>query len=185
MRLSALALSFALVAPAYAGPVADAGGEAERLAREGKAREAVEALDRARDDILRAAPLQFARLLFVAAEPQGYGVYEPRAGATFKPGETMYVYGEPFAFGHARQGDQRRIEFDVSLSVVSPSGETTVKPQSGKLALASRAENREFMVSLSYEPKGLPAGDYVLQIDVRDAATGKSTVAKLPFKVAG
>ncbi|MBP0657322.1 hypothetical protein J8J20_25970, partial [Mycobacterium tuberculosis] len=63
-------------------------------------------------------------------------------------------------------------------------GAPAIAPQSGKLALQSRAENKEYMLALVYEPKGLPAGDYVLQADLRDVNSGKTTTLRLPFRVA-
>jgi hypothetical protein len=184
-RAAALALALlATPAMAFAGTIADAGKDAEKLNTIGKPREAFDMLSRARDQIWKTAPLSFDRALFVAAEPQGYGVYDARPGNVFKAGETMYVYAEPFGFGYGSQGDLRRIQFEVSISVTTPAGETAVAPQSGKLELSSRVENKEYMVSLAYEPKGLQPGDYVLQIDARDPNTGKTAIIRLPFKVA-
>lgn len=183
MRRAALILAL-LASPAFAGTIADAGKDAEKLNTIGKPREAYEMLSKAREQIWKSAPLSFDRALFVTAEPQGYGVYDPRASSTFKAGETMFVYAEPFGYSAATQGDLRRIQFEVSISVTAPSGDIAVAPQSGKLELASRALNREYMISLSYEPKGLKAGDYVLQVDVRDPNSGKTATLRLPFKVA-
>lgn len=172
-----------LAAPALAGPIADAARDAEKLQTLGKSDEAAAALDKARDRLWRDAPLTVKRPQFVAEAPQGFGVYEPRKGASFKPGEPLYVYGEVTGYGYGRQGDVARIEFEVSLSVALASGGTAIAPQSGKLALASRAENKEYMLALVYEPKGLPSGDYVLQADLRDVNSGKTTTIRLPFRI--
>lgn len=183
-RAARLAALLALLAgPALAGPIADAGRDAEALAAQGRAEEAAAALDRARDGLWRAAPLSVKRLQFVAAEPQGFGVYEPRQGAGFKPGEALYVYGELAGYGYGRDGDLYRIEFTVTLSVTGAGGAVAIAPQSGKLALASRAENREYMLALVYEPKGLPAGDYVLQAELRDVNSPKTATIRLPFRI--
>jgi hypothetical protein len=187
MRRAILPFALALAlagGPSLAGTIADAGKDAEKLNTIGKPRDAYDRLTKAREQIWKTAPLSFDRALFVAAEPQGYGVYDVRSGNVFKAGETMYVYAEPFGYGFAQQGDIRRIQFEVSISVTLPSGDVAVAPQSGKLELASRAENKEYMISMSYEPKGLKAGDYVLQLDVRDVNTGKTATIRLPFKVA-
>lgn len=172
-----------LAAPALAGPIADAARDAEKLQTLGKSDEAAAALDKARDRLWRDAPLTVKRAQFVAEAPQGFGVYEPRKGTSFKPNEALYVYGEVTGYGYGRDRDTVRIEFEVSLSVALAAGGTAIAPQSGKLALASRAENKEYMLALVYEPKGLPAGDYILQADLRDANSGKTTTVRLPFKV--
>lgn len=176
----------ALLAPVHAGPVADAARDAERLLSQGKPDEAAAALDKARDRLWREAPLTVKRAQFTVDAPQGFGVYEPRRTASFKAGETLFVYGEVSGYGYGRagsQGEVARIEFEVSLSVAQAAGGLAIAPQSGKLALASRTENKEYMLALVYEPKGLPAGDYVLQADLRDVNSSKTTTIRLPFKV--
>lgn len=180
---TAAALVLAFAAPAASGEVVDAATEAEKLVAEGRNREAWDRLNAAADRIWATAPLEFRRLLFVAAEPQGLGVYEPRPGNTFKPGEVLRVYGEPFGFGHARDGEFHRIEFEVRLSVTSPDGAELIAPRAGRLQLKSRLPNREFMLHFFYEPKGLKPGDYLLAADVRDTSTGKTTNARLPFRI--
>jgi hypothetical protein len=180
--LAALLAGVAM-AGARAGEVADAGREAERLAAEGRNREAWDRLLRAADGIWALAPLEFRRLLFVTGEAQGYGVYDPRPTNVFKPDEAMFVYGEPFGFGYGREQDQHRIEFEVRLSVATPAGAEVIAPRSGRVALASRQQNREFMFSFAYEPQGLKPGDYLLLAEFRDTASGKTTAQRLPFRI--
>jgi hypothetical protein len=180
--LAVLAASAGL--PAVAGPIADAARDAERLLAQGKADEAAAALDKARDRLWRDAPLAVRHLQFVTAAPQGFGVYDPRKAGAFKSGETLYVYGEVIGYGYGRDRDQVRIEFDVTLSATDADGDGVIAPQSGRLAQTSRAENREYMLALVYEPKGLPAGDYVLVAELKDLNSGKTTTVKLPFRIA-
>ena len=181
--LAAAAALAALNAPARSGEVVDAAASAEKMIVEGRNREAWEALQGAADRVWAAAPLEFRRLLFVVGEAQGFGVYEPRGSSTFKVGEPLRLYGEPFGFGHARDGDQYRIEFEVRLSVARPDGSEAIPARSGRLQLKSRSQNKEFMLQMSYAPKGLDAGDYVLVADVRDMATGKTAGLRLPFRI--
>lgn len=184
LRLAAWLLAgLAAAAPAAAGEIADAGAQAEKLVQEGKPREAFDLLARAADAVAAAAPLEFRTLVQVAGEPQGYGVYVPRASDVYKPGEPILVYGEPFGFGYGRQADISTIEFEVRLGVSSPAGQEIIPPRTGKLSLQSRHRNREFMLYFKYEPRGLKPGDYVLTADFRDTATGKTAAARLPFRI--
>ncbi|MEJ1156825.1 hypothetical protein [Prosthecomicrobium sp. N25] len=187
-RLRSSAAPLAILAglaagPALAGPTAEAGAEAERLAEAGKNRSAWEILVRAADAVWAVAPLEIRETLFVAGEPQGYGVYQPRASNVFKAGETLLVYGEPFGYGYGRDGDLNRIAFEVRLSVASPAGAEIIPPRSGPLSLTSRRRNREFMLHFAYTPEGLQAGDYVLVAELRDVSTGKTASARLPFRI--
>jgi hypothetical protein len=179
----ALAAPFVLVAPTLAGPIADAARDTEALLAQGKTDEAVAALDKARDALWRVLPLAVKKTMFVTEAPQGFGVYEPRKGTTFKSGEAMYVYGEVTGYGYGRDG-AARIAFEVALSVTQANGAPAIAPQSGRLELASRAENKEYMLALVYEPKGLPPGDYVLQADLKDVNSTKTTSIKLAFRIA-
>lgn len=181
--IAALLLSTALSGAAAAGEVAEAGATAERLVSEGRHREAWEILERAQDGIWATAPLEFRRLLFVAAEPQGFGVFEPRSSNLFKAGDVLLVYGEPFGFGYGRDEGLAKIEFEVKLSVVSGAGAEVIAPRSGRLDLKSRHQNKEFMLHFAYHPQGLKPGDYQLVAEFRDIASGKSASQRMPFRI--
>jgi hypothetical protein len=181
--LAATAFAALTWGAASAGPTAEAGAEAEKLAEAGRNRAAWELLVKAADAIWAVAPLEFRQILFVTAQPQGYGVYDPRPTAVFKAGETLFVYGEPFGYGYGKEGDLEKIEFDVRLAVATPAGKEVIPPRAGRLALTSRHRNKEFMLHFSYTPQGLAAGDYLLLAEFRDSSTGKSVTARLPFRI--
>lgn len=170
-------------APVRAGPIADAAAEAEKLAAEGRNREAFDALARAADTLWTAAPLELRKLLFVEGDPKGFGVYDPRPGTGFKAGEALRIYAEPFGFGHVREGDWYKIAFEIRIAVANPDGSEAIAPRAGSLQLKSRNPNREFMLHFAYVPKGLKPGGYLLLAEVKDTATGKIAQIRMPFQL--
>jgi len=135
----------------------------------------------------QAAPVGVRKATFVAAPPTGFGLYEPREDAVFAPGEPLVVYAEPVGYGYAALPDGRwRFGFDVDLLIKTADG-AIIGGQEGfeRLALDSRRRNREFMLTLTLDLDGAPAGDYVLVYTLNDITGGKAGLLSLPFTIAG
>ncbi len=177
-----LAVSFA--APAAAADLVGKAGEAQALADQGKYIEAIAALDAATDTLWEQAPLTFRRVLWVAARPDGFGVYNPRETNVYASGDQMIIYSEPVGFGWAKTGDLWQMNMVADLAIKSKEGEVLLtQPGIQKLALASRVRNREFMSTLTLTLNGIPAGEYIADTTLRDQVSGKQGTMSLPFVI--
>jgi hypothetical protein len=124
-------------AAAKAGDIADAAGSAEQLLEEGKYDEAMKALDTVQDMIWRESPLSIRKAVFVASEPQGFGIYEERPSNEFASGETLIIYAEPFGFGYGRDNE---LSSSTSASISSSRATAVCWQQENFGALTLRAE---------------------------------------------
>jgi hypothetical protein len=147
--------------------------------------EAVDAADAAVWAVWDQTPLSFRNSQFVS-EATTFGIYTPRADATFKQGEQLLVYAEPVGYGFKDNGDDTYdFGVDIDLSVKDATG--AVVAEQAKFAsatLTSRARNREFIVSISLDLTGAPVGDYVLEYTAHDIASAETGVISLPFTIA-
>lgn len=147
--------------------------------------EAIDAADAAVFAAWEQTPLSFRNVRFVT-EATTFGIYTPRADSTFKPGETLLVYAEPVGYGFKDNGDGTySFGVDIDLSVKDTSGAVVAEqPKFASASLVSRARNREFIVSITLDLSGAPAGDYVLEYTAHDIASEESGLISLPFTVA-
>lgn len=177
-------LAIGAAAAAGAGTPAEALAEAEARLAAGQGVEAVAAAYRALDSVWARAPIGFTAALLVAAPAEGYGLYEPRADAVFRPGEPIHVYAEPVAFAHGREGGRYEVAFDVDLAIFDAAGRRIAEiPGIEELRLVSRAPNREFPASITYEWAGAGPGVYRLVTTLRDRHSGKSGSFELTVEI--
>lgn len=154
----------------------------DALAAQGKYTEAIAALDDTAAGLWEKAPLTFRRALWVAAQPQGYGAYNPRETSVFSSGATMIAYVEPIGFGWRKNGDIFETDLAIDLVVKGRDGAVLLNKEDFQgMRLGSRVKNREFMAHLTYTFSGIPAGEYVAETTMRDKVTGKSGSFALPF----
>lgn len=169
---------------AKAGDIADAAGSAEQLLEEGKYDEAMKALDTVQDMIWRESPLSIRKAVFVASEPQGFGIYEERPSNEFASGETLIIYAEPFGFGYGRDNELFVIDLGLDFVIKASDGSVLAQQENfGALTLKSRVPNREFMAKLNYDFSGLQPGDYEVLTRIKDKNSDKSTEFTMPFKI--
>ncbi len=133
---------------------------------------------------LKAAPLGFRRVLFVAEAPGGFAIYDPRANNVFKPGEPLIVYTEPVGIAWKQEGDKVSSKLVVDFEVRSPDGQVLGGQKSfGEFALTAREPPIDYMAHVTINLTGAPAGPYVLGLTVHDANSGKTASADLPFEI--
>ncbi|MHB1103949.1 MAG: hypothetical protein ACYC0C_14485 [Devosia sp.] len=147
--------------------------------------EAIDAADAAVFAAWEQTPLSFRNTQFVT-EATTFGIYTPKADSTFKQGESLLVYAEPVGYGFKDNGDGTyAFGVNIDLSVKDASGAVVAEQANfAEAILASRARNREFIVSITLELSGAPAGDYVLEYTAHDIASDESGVISLPFTIA-
>lgn len=176
------------VAPAPVGPTpTDVSAEtrrAQEAAAAGRAVEALDALDEAAIAVSEKMPLTIRRATFVAEEPQGYGVFNPRDSTSFEIGQPLLVYAELAGQGWRRSGDIFRTDLVLDFELRRADGQSLVAQQAfNTIATASRRRNREFFLYMTYSFSGLEPGDYVVRTTVRDRAGNKQTAFDLTFSV--
>lgn len=176
------------VAPPAIGPTpVDISAEtrrAQEAASAGRAVEALDALDEAATAISEKMPLTIRRATFVAEEPQGYGVFNPRDSTSFEAGQPLLVYAELAGQGWRRSGDIFRTDIVLDFELRRADGQSLVAQQAfNTIATASRRRNREFFLYVTYSFTGIEPGDYVVRTTVRDRVGAKQTSFDLTFSV--
>jgi hypothetical protein len=132
-----------------------------------------------------ATPLALRRAVFVSEHPAGFGQYVERPNNVFKQGEKLVTYAEPVGYGWKDLGNGAyEFGFKVDFLVKSPDGKILAGQEDfADLTEKSHARNREFMVVLTMNLTGAPAGDYVIEYKLRDIASSKTVNFSQPFKI--
>jgi hypothetical protein len=183
-RLFPLLLLLAAVTAARAGEIETLAREAEAKAAAGQHVEAANALRQALTVLAANAPLLLRNVQFVAEAPKGFGIYQPRGGGSFRSGEPLVVYAEPFGIGWKPEGGQFNALLTVDFEIRTPAGDVlTGKKDFGRFAFTSRERNLEIMTHLTLNVSGAPVGDYVFGATYHDKVTGKSATLDLPFQI--
>lgn len=131
-----------------------------------------------------ATPLTFRKTLF-ATSIDAFGVYTARDGSSFPPGEPIVVYAEPVGYGYRTNADGTfTFGFNFDLKVKNAEGDIVAgKDGFANFELVSRAQNREFLVSLTLSLNEAPAGDYVLEYLAHDIASDETATISMPFTI--
>ncbi|QCK85886.1 hypothetical protein E8L99_08980 [Phreatobacter aquaticus] len=157
---------------------------AQEAAAGGRSTEALDALDEAATLISERMPLSIRRATFVAEEPQGYGVFNPRDSTIFEAGQPLLVYAELAGQGWRRSGDIFRTDISLDFELRTKDGQALVAQKAfNTIATASRRRNREFFLYLTYSFTGVEPGDYVVRTIVNDRAGNKQTSFDIAFSV--
>lgn len=129
--------------------------------------------------------LGFSEAVLVAVPAAGYGIYNPRPSTSFKLGESIYVYAEPYGYGFGTPGEGLfSIGFFVDLQVIAADGSILGEiPNVAELDLTSRVRNREFQATITYDLSGIQAGNYVLVTSLRDKNSAKSGSFETPIEI--
>lgn len=188
MRVKAVCLS-ALVALSWAslaaaGPIVEAAERAETLQAEGKAVEALDALNEAIDSVWREAPLAFRRVVLVESA-EGFGQFQERSDRVFRPDEEIRVYVEPVGYGYGASGDAASIDFNVDLAIENTTGQVLGEAENVfEFSTETYPDRREFGMTLIVQAPYVRPGDYKAIFTVRDGNSDKSGTFEVPFTVA-
>ena len=176
-----------LAMPAYAGPLAEAAAKAEALAATGDAVSAHDIMRSAISDFSEALPLSIGKAVFVTADPKGYGMYSPKEGPSFKPGESLVSYVEPVGLTWKPAPENGRIQahFSVDLDILSSTGEVLASQKAfGDFTFNGFFRNQEIYATLTTDVNGAAAGDYVLRFRFNDLNSGESASVDQKFTIA-
>lgn len=174
---SSAVVALALLTSAAATPVLGADATSPVSPALAQARAAgVEAWD--------AAPLGFAKALFVTGDVGGFGQYTPVAEPVFQAEDTLTVYAQPLGYGFVESDAGYGIRLVADYELLNRSGQV-LAAQTGfaELSYDSRDPRREFHAILQFRFDGLRAGDYDLSITLRDLSGDKTGQIALPFQV--
>ena len=185
--LVVVALMNILVHPARAGEIADLAAKAEQLLGQNKPAAAFEAIETAVDRLWQRMPLTVRKATFVVGKPGGFGIYNPRENAIFKPGEPMIVYLELAGFGFKPLSGAYEIAIAGDVAIADESGQKVLANMADFLRarLVSRRKNKEFFSHLTIELSGAPTGRYQLLVTLKDKVSGKRAAVRLPFEIRG
>lgn len=129
--------------------------------------------------------LGFSEALLVAEPASGYGLYNPRPTATYKLGESILVYVEPYGNAYGTPGAGLfSIGFFVDLQVMNEDGTLLGDlPNVVELDLTSRVRLREFQTTITYDLSGITPGRYVLVTTLRDKNSTKTGSFETPVEI--
>lgn len=185
---SLMRLTFvAALAPtlALAGPLADAAKKAEEQAAAGDTVGAHNTIRDAYGAFAATLPFSIGKAIFVAAPPQGYGMYATRPDSSFKAGEALISYVEPVGLTwRAADGGLLESHFTVDLELLDPKGTKLAEQKAfGSFDFKGSVRNQEVFAKLTLNLTSPPAGDYVLRYRFRDSASGAVAISEQPFKI--
>jgi hypothetical protein len=179
-----LLVAAVLAGSAPAGEIADKAARAESLAADGKYLEAIDALSQAATSLWDKSPLSFRKILWVAEPPSGFGVYNPRETNVYKAGDNMIAYAEPVGYGWKKAGDIWQTDLAADVTIKTKDGKHIYsKKDFSKLGVSSRARNREFMTRFTFTLDGMSAGEYMVDVTLRDLVSGKNGMFSLPVVI--
>ncbi|MEW6266303.1 MAG: hypothetical protein AB1641_24785 [Thermodesulfobacteriota bacterium] len=143
----------------------------------GNLREALEA-------VWNLAPLSVRNATFVVEPPGGYGVYTPRAGDSFPSLEPLLLYCEPVGYTLKKTGDEYSSALTAGFAILDEKGTLLGgQPNFGLYENKSRNFGTEYMMYLTFNLKGLPAGNYKLQVTLKDKNSTKTVTFEKPFSI--
>ncbi len=104
--------------------------------------------------------------------------------AEFQSGDPLTVYAEPVGFAYKEMDGTYAIDLSVDFELRNTTGQVLAS-QDSYTALHTVSFNliREYQTSLSFNLKGLQAGNYVLKVQFNDENSGKSGSFELPFSL--
>lgn len=169
-----------------AGQLADAAAKAEALAASGDTVGAHDVLRSAISDFSATLPFSIGKAVFVAADPAGYAMYEPKPAPQFKPGEALVSYVEPvgLTWKPAPVAGKLQSHFTVDLDILSATGEVLASQKAfGDFTFTGFFRNQEIYATLTTDVTGAAAGDYVLRFRFNDLNSGKTATVDQKFTI--
>lgn len=158
--------------------------EAKVLLAEGKLEEAQEKLEEVRLHLWNKLPMWVEKATFVDDEPQSFGMFRKRASGVFAKGDTIFVYGEPKNYTILYEDGLYHTSFVMDFNLYDSEGnELTSQKEFGSFRFIARSPVFEVFLDVSFNSTGLGAGDYVLEVVLRDKLSEKTANFKLPFKI--
>ncbi|MDR3154687.1 MAG: hypothetical protein LBW85_10575 [Deltaproteobacteria bacterium] len=126
---------------------------------------------------------------FVTEEPEYFGVYQPKQGEDFQPGELIILYCEPFGYTMRREADgtytnSLKWSFQIyDKAGASLGGQDNIGPYTHG---GYRTFTTEKMLAFTINLSAFPSGSYTLSVTViDDFDPQKSVEIRKSFNIAG
>ncbi len=179
-----LLIFFFLTGTAHAGELVDGAKSAEAEAAAGKPLQAFDTMRETTLILWRQSPLLFRNARFVAEQPSGFGIYQPKKKNVFKPGEKLIAYVEPVGFTWKSEGGLYRALMVADLIIRTGEGKVIAgQKEFGTFKFESHEQNMEVMAVLTVDFSGAQKGKYVLECQVPDKLSAKKGSFELPFEI--
>lgn len=169
---------------AHSGPIVDKATEAERLLDNNDPAGALDAIRSALDDVWARMPLTISNVTLVDSA-EGYGVYAPKIGDVYKPGEPVRIYAElaGYALGRNNVGGSE-FGVDVDIELKNSDGKTVWSAKGVmKIRQPVRTFNKEFFLKLDLNLTSAPPGRYTATYTVKDAYSDKTASFDIAFEL--
>ena len=130
-------------------------------------------------------PLLLRNVRFVKGEDNSYGIYDPKDGNSFAPGEPLYLYLEPigYAFKKNPKG-YHEFGFKADFTLEDDKGnELGGQKDFANLNFSSWNFNTEVSVTFTYTFTGFDKGKYKVITHVRDANSDKNATVEKWFYI--
>ena len=131
------------------------------------------------------AGLTVTNVTFCSSEPRGYGNYQEQPGATYRAGQTAWIYLD-VANIEARTGQDGQIENSLrqSIKLRDPWGRLLMQNVVvDEVRPIDKYPDRLFLQNQILIPSGAPAGEYRVELLVEDRFAGAKTQASGRFTV--
>lgn len=185
---SPLSMAFAalmiLNLPASAGEAVQLATQAEAQSSKGDHSAAIETMRQALLKVWAQSKLAVRNPTFVARKASGYGIFDARPSNVFKQDEKMLVYVEPVGYEWSSADGIFRSNLSADVQIKSADGKVLGGQEAfGRFNLASRTQNTEYFINLTYSFTGLAPGEYLVGTILHDKIGGTTTSFDLPFEV--
>lgn len=182
--LATFAAMAMLTPPASAGEVADMAASAEKQAAKGDHAAAIQTMRQALLKVWSQSKLAVKNPNFVARKASGYGIFDARPSNVFNTGEKILVYVEPVGYKWSEKDGIFRSNLTADVQLKSADGKVLGGQEGfGQFNLASRVQNTEYYISLTYSFTGVAPGKYIVGTILHDKIGGTSTSFDLPFEI--
>lgn len=124
----------------------------------------------------------------LTTEIKGFGQFSPLDTSSLRSGQTVLVYCELIDYRSLESRDANgslfTTQLESSLSVLDASGKTVQQERYPVLTDTSRSPRHDFFMYVPLTLRNLTAGDYTVQLQIRDLNANSSTVsAPVAFRV--
>jgi len=181
-----LAMGLAAVGPAAAQAALDpllATARAAATRRDYPA--AIDALQKALEEVRRAAPLALEKFMPVQEPAKMYGGYVPRRNAEYRQNEELHFYLEPKNLVYPKAADgSYKPAFDVGFEILDKDGASVAQQERmGSFQFTSQSALQDIYVNLHLTLTGAPPGAYEVRFTVKDANSDKTATVKQAIKL--